>query len=568
MSSGLTVTVPRLPLTMPQTQQDWTSFINQIQNLNAGYPQTDAERAAGIMPANTAYFGQPWVWVRREGCAQDGTTDDSANFNKCLTIAASTNTAILIDGPCYLNSNIVIPQNVQLVFVGAGMLKPASGKTITLGQTPQAGLWQIFDYSSGGTVLMPPLLRASEVWAEWWGANGDGVTNLANEVAINAAMVSIYDAAVGSGGKVRLGMGEFFISNVINVLNTCSLEGINQYTLIKANGAINWVTNGSGQNMVNVAKGTGSMFDCNISYIRFDANAPTITGVGNIINSVAMQNRCGVFNCVFANYVGTAFNYTQGYGGAALLEFANCDFFPNDFNGATGIAMINVGTVGWMKVLVRNCAFASGGSQATIGIQLDNRIICDLQNVDFEQINVGVLLKGASTVTGSGVSPGGNAGISAVFHCGSTWTAPGYIDVSGVQIGAAAAMITDANRVFAYLALEPMDGRVVHPSSMSQPVGTIKVTGGAAPTVASGQALGVCAGGSVSHIATGQMRITLGTSMDSSIDIVGIGNSQSALATQVQVVPVDATHVDIYTYTSAGTATDSSSLFVQLFHTP
>jgi hypothetical protein len=539
--------------------------------------QTAAEIAASETPNSYQFFGRPWLWFSRY-CTCDGSTDDSASLTQAVAIANGANMALLIDSPAYINSNFILPANLQMVFVGAGTLKPGPGKNIALGQLPQAGLWQIFDYSAGGTVQMSPIDRTSEVWGEWWGANGDGTTNLANDVPINAALWSISGGPSnpgvngginGAGGVVKLGAGEFFISNTVIMQNYTTLRGLNNWTLIKAK-AINWALATVPGTMINASNPAGnfSMFDSRIENMRLDANAPTITGVGQIVNSYGWQNRCGLFNDVFINYQGIGFNYQHGYGGAAVLEIANTDFFPNDFSGATGVSAVNDGSVGWLKLLVRNTVFASGGVNATIGLLVNNRIIVDSQNTDCETIQTCIQLNGVATLTGSGLSGGGASGINAMIHVGSTWTAPGLIDVSGVQVGAAAAMITDANRSYAYLALEPADGHVVHPSTMSKPLCTVRVTGGSSPVIASGQNTGVCSN-TVTHIATGQNRITLSTSMDSASDMIGLVNSQSSgTAELAQVVPVDATHVDIYTYTAAGTPFDSSSFFVQLFHTP
>lgn len=54
------------------------------------YPRTDAERTADITPSNYAY---PSGDVRRYGAALDGTTDDSAAFNRASAVFA------LDDGP-------------------------------------------------------------------------------------------------------------------------------------------------------------------------------------------------------------------------------------------------------------------------------------------------------------------------------------------------------------------------------------------------------------------------------------------------------------------------------------
>jgi Pectate lyase superfamily protein len=522
------------------------------------YSQTAIEAAAGVTPSNTSY---PQGNVRRYGGVLNGTTDDSVAFNTCLSIAPHTiNLTVLVDGSLFLGSDITIPGNVQIQFVQAGQLRPGLGKTITLGQVPLAGLSQIFDYSAGGVILMPPLCRSAEVWAEWWGANGDGVTNLNNEVAINAAMLSLRNGGAGSGGTVRLGEGEFFISNVINIQNFCSLRGMNYWTLIKANGAVNWASVGG--IMINATNAT-SMYDSRLENLRVDANS--IGSIGYVVNVTAWNQRCGLFNCVLINFSQYSFYYSVGVGGSAHLELHSTDFFPNDVNNAVGAYVSNTDTVGWMNLELYQCSFASGGVSATTGLQIDNRVNAICMGVDIETIQDGITLTKCATLTGSGLSAGGNAGVAAIVRCAGSWTSPGYVNVSGVHLGGAAAMLSDANRPYAIAAIEPYDGQLVWPPSMGKAVGACRITGGAAPVVSAAQ--GVCST-TISHQATGHQRLTLSTSMEGTSTILAKVDSMDTGAPQAQGVPVDATHVDIYTKGAAGSAADSGNLFVQIFRSP
>jgi hypothetical protein len=527
------------------------------------FPRTAQEIAASVTPASYAYFGQPWLWVRREGCVLDGTTDDSTAFNKCLSVASTTNMALLIDAPCYLNSNITIPPNVQLVFVGNGKLKPGSAKTITLCQTPQAGLWQIFDYSAGGLIAFGGLGRTLEVWGEWWGANGDGVTNVANDVPINAALVSIWNGGNSFGGTVRLGAGLFFISAVILLQNYTSIRGLNDWTKIKAK-STGWAASSV---MIDAINGTSPMFDSRLEYLTIDAN--NVANIQLVVRTYAWQQRCGLYFCELLNFTQTGFFYAHGYGGAAVMELVSTDFFPNDVTGAVGAYFTGDGTVGWTKVNVRNCTFASGGVNATIGLWIDARFVCAIEGLDVEELQYGIVLGNGAVLTGAGLSGGGQlpaiAG-NSIVRCLGTWTGPttGNVNVIGVQIGGWRNMLTDQNRAYACSALNPYDGQLVWPPNLSRPQGGCQVTGGAAPVLV--DSYGVVAGGSIAHTATGEQTLTLVTSMDTSADIVCKVSSNDPAAPQIATNVTSATTIQIFTKSATGVATDAASFVIDVYH--
>lgn len=552
-----------------------------------GTPQTPAELAAGVTPVALNFFANPWLWVRREGCVLDGVTDDTAAFNKCLSVAAALgapNFALLIDGPMFINSaSIVIPQNVQLWFVGAGKIKPGTGRTITLGMTPEAGLWQIFDISAGGVILMPNNFKTKEVWAEWWGANGDGVTNIANDVQINAAINAISNALGGSGGTVRFGAGRFLISQVINLFDYCSLRGINDFTKIIAQPA--WV---GGAVMIQASNAVGGhqMFDSRLEYLTVDAGA--IAGIQAVVQSQGWQQRCGIFNCSIQNFTQFGLLYNHGFGGAAVLTLENTDFFCVDSNLAVCALLVNDGTTGWMKVNVNNCAFASQGTGANgaIGLQIGSgnvgpalgRIICAIQGVDVEVLQYGIVLDGNAVLCGSGLGGGGQTpagGGNAIIRMLTTWSAgsgnPGSVNVTGAKIGGWTNMIVDSNRTYACAALEPYDGNLQWPPNFTKPQGVALVTGGAAPVLGNSTSFGVVSkllGATVAHTAAGVVTVTLSTTMDSSADIVATAVSQDIGAPDAVCNVTSATTLTVNTFSPVGVATNAASFLLNIFHTP
>lgn len=551
------------------------------------YARIAAETAAAVTPVNFQYSAQPCLWVRREGCVLDGVTDDALAFNRCLNVAAALgapNFSLIIDGPLFLNiSNLAIATNVQLVFVGNGKIKPGAGITVTLGQTPQAGLWQIFDLSSGGLVKMPVgnSARSMEVWGEWWGANGDGVTLLTNDVPINAALVSIFNAGASAGGTVRLGAGIFNISAIVNILSYTSLRGLNDFTKIRAK--TGWT---GGTVMIGANNGTNPLFDSRLEFLTLDGN--NIAGIQAVVQSQGWQNRCGIYNCELLNFSQTGFLYQHGFGGAAVLCIENSDFFPNDVNGAIGAYFTADSTVGWLKLNVNNCVFASAnttgpgtagtGTNATFGLQLDGHIICNVQGLDVEVLQYGVVLGVQSVLCGAGIGGGGQTPViagNAIVRCLATWSAgsgnPGSINVSGVKLGGWTNTIVDSNRTYACAALEPFDGQLVWPPNLIRPQGTCVVTGGAAPALANTTSLGVAsklAGASIAHNAAGQQTLTLATTMDSASNIITSITSMDTNAPQICTNVTGATTIQIFSFSKLGAAADCALFKLDVFHTP
>jgi hypothetical protein len=175
------------------------------------YDVTPAEISAGVTPSDYQYLSRPWLDVKREGCALDGATDDYAAFARCLSVAASTNTALVVDGPMLLGTNTTIPKNVQLWFVGNGKIKPAANKTITVNGAVRAGLLQIFDVSNSGA-LINGSFGGSEFYPEWWGAVGDGTTD--DTPAFTAFFAATFSST--RGGKAVVSGRTYKAQLVIN----------------------------------------------------------------------------------------------------------------------------------------------------------------------------------------------------------------------------------------------------------------------------------------------------------------------------------------------------------------
>lgn len=125
-----------------------------------------------------------YINVKEFGAVGNGTTDDSDSIINALASTLS-NTVVLPEGIYRINKNVTIPSNKKLIFASGAMLKPANGVTITINSTWEANPnHQIFDLSLNGVIGGD--FKISEIYPEWLGAKGDGVTDDAK--AFNDAM--------------------------------------------------------------------------------------------------------------------------------------------------------------------------------------------------------------------------------------------------------------------------------------------------------------------------------------------------------------------------------------------
>lgn len=113
--------------------------------------------------------------MKEEGAKGDGVKDDKATLDKIITkLNGKDGVVIFPKGDYRIASNLTIPKNVYLYFVGEGYLVPDSGVTITINGGILAGPYQIFK-GEGNTNGSKAIV--TEHYPEWWGAKGDGITD-------------------------------------------------------------------------------------------------------------------------------------------------------------------------------------------------------------------------------------------------------------------------------------------------------------------------------------------------------------------------------------------------------
>jgi hypothetical protein len=132
------------------------------------------------------------------------------DFQGAVT-AIGTNPTVLHIPPSTwtIAADLTIPANITLKVPRGAILNIANGKTLTLNGGVDAGLCQIFSCTGTGKVILGPG-SAKEVYPEWWGAKGDGVTDC---TAAIAAATNAVDGKV----PVIFGAGNYLVTDTLSL---------------------------------------------------------------------------------------------------------------------------------------------------------------------------------------------------------------------------------------------------------------------------------------------------------------------------------------------------------------
>lgn len=115
---------------------------------------------------------------------------DQMTLNDFASVAAAAATGyhLLVPAGAFpVNSNVTF--NAPVRFLKGGKLVIGAGVAITFNGTIDAGVYQIFDVSAGGTVVINPSTAALVGCPEWWGADTTSVS-ADNKAALEAAHIA------------------------------------------------------------------------------------------------------------------------------------------------------------------------------------------------------------------------------------------------------------------------------------------------------------------------------------------------------------------------------------------
>ena len=119
------------------------------------------------------------------GADGSGVTNDAAAVTAANAYAVAKGSSVVITGGTFSTTS-AINFTAPVVFESGGVLKPTS--TVTFTATLEAGNWQIFDLTNGGSIVASG--RVVQVNALWWGLSQEAntATATANASAINNAL--------------------------------------------------------------------------------------------------------------------------------------------------------------------------------------------------------------------------------------------------------------------------------------------------------------------------------------------------------------------------------------------
>ena len=220
------------------------------------------EVGSSVVPPTGAAYGQAFayldtaadtVWIdevrcvrevaydvdlRQFGAIGNNATDDTAALQAAMAFLARAGGGTLcVRANHYLNpsvaTTITIPANVELRFGPLGLFKIGAKATLTVVGRINAGAWQIFDVSAGGTVTTTSAHGSVAILPEWWGADltGGADSTAALQSALNFA---------GSAACLHVVLtGKYLISSVLTVPAYVRVSGQSRFQtlLIQSNAA-------------------------------------------------------------------------------------------------------------------------------------------------------------------------------------------------------------------------------------------------------------------------------------------------------------------------------------------
>jgi len=283
------------------------------------------------------------------GAANDGVTDDSSAFAATLATIGATSANLQISAPMLLNANTTIPANVQLTFIGAGLIKPGTSKTITINGAITAGAWKIFDTSNSGA-LINGALRNDRVYAEWFGAIADGTTD--STTAINSALVLAHAA---SDIPVQLLAGTYVVTSTL-VATGLSFTRPNLQGVSKKQTILNFSTAPASTVCVKIKGGSGQGTGDAISDLTLLGNSTSILLEFNGACGAKARNvlfSASAIGCRWHNETASSFTEfctlegTETGTGCAVPYYYKVTSGNNSFHGSgPGGAMDNIVQIG------------------------------------------------------------------------------------------------------------------------------------------------------------------------------------------------------------------------------
>ncbi len=180
------------------------------------------------MSANSAASALPWADARAY-----------ASLSAAISAIGAARRTIVISTALSVTGNLTVPSNVALEFMQGGSLNISTGVTVTINGNIEAGLFQIFTLNGSGNAVFGPFVK--EVYPEWFGAVGDGVTDdtTAIQAASNAAFTQ-YSATQMNFYTEQNQIPLYFSKKIFLISNTLDWSFRNDIKAVFSGAKLKW----------------------------------------------------------------------------------------------------------------------------------------------------------------------------------------------------------------------------------------------------------------------------------------------------------------------------------------
>ena len=235
-----------------------------------------------------------------------------ASLNAAVSALSSTNATLVVNSSLPLTSVLFVPSNISVVITKSGMITKSSGTVSFDGPFP-TGRHQVFSGFSAGDVTFGSG-SVKEVYPEWWGAKGDGVTD--STTAINAAQKTAELSKV----PLKFSTGTYIGNLVLNAVR--SYDPVLPYYVIEGSGMGLTILK-SPNNLPIISDNTTTI---NTGYLWVKINDLSLMGSGTG-TAPGIKFTSMVFDSVFENIFtktdGPSFWFTDDNGMGGDHSFAN-----------------------------------------------------------------------------------------------------------------------------------------------------------------------------------------------------------------------------------------------------
>jgi len=184
-----------------------------------------AEGAALITAHEAAVNPHPTYLTQAEGDGlygpkQDFIVGDYASLALAVAGATAVGGTLIINSAATCPTNLTVPADVTLQFTRKGSISITTGATLTIVGPIQASPVQIFSnaVSGQGTVSFAGNTSLEKVYPQWWGAVGDGSTDI--RAAAQAALDAVGTAGGGSVHFIAASSGYYTTGSLRPSSNT------------------------------------------------------------------------------------------------------------------------------------------------------------------------------------------------------------------------------------------------------------------------------------------------------------------------------------------------------------